>query len=78
MTQTLNKFLISPPPDVNLNILPDRLRSKLLPFQAEGVKFAVSKSGRQVTTQYPYDAMFYIKNSLSENCCTQDVVSVLP
>jgi len=46
MAQTLNKYLINLAPQVDLNYLPERLRSKLLPFQVEGLNFAVSKDGR--------------------------------
>mgnify|MGYP001794796048 CR=1 FL=1 len=48
MAQTLNKFMIEKPPDADLSKLPERLRQKLLPFQREGLNFAVSKNGRSV------------------------------
>ena len=48
MAQTLNKFMIEKPPDADLSELPERLRQKLLPFQREGLNFAVSKNGRSV------------------------------
>uniref|UniRef100_A0A6Q2XWK7 Zinc finger, RAN-binding domain containing 3 n=1 Tax=Esox lucius TaxID=8010 RepID=A0A6Q2XWK7_ESOLU len=34
--------------DNQLSVLPDKLRQRLMPFQKEGVKFALSKNGRYV------------------------------
>jgi len=44
----LNRFLIQPPVAADLSYLPDKLCERLLPFQKEGISFAISKQGRWV------------------------------